>query len=150
MLGRDSTKAADKVHLDIVVEQDGLERQVAAWGQKTALFSRIGQKPEFRAMPVSRCTPQPSEQEIVVAKMEVASIFRTMTVNRKFRRTSSAALLALMPLLAAGCSGIHATKSVAPIDFLMPTFGHCLPSCPAAPGISTDLVSAGTLAQVQQ
>jgi hypothetical protein len=51
-------------------------------------------------------------------------------------------------LLGAGCSGIHASKSVSPIDFLIPggggLFRHLLYVPPAAPQSPTNLVALAT------
>ena len=57
-------------------------------------------------------------------------------------------MLALLALGAAGCSGIHQSGSVSPLDFFLPGAGHFLKADPAptnAPGlfpeISTEMAS---------
>jgi hypothetical protein len=49
-------------------------------------------------------------------------------LNRKFLWL---ALLAAVPLAMAGCSGINASQSVSPLDFLLPGAGSFLKANPA-------------------
>jgi hypothetical protein len=49
-------------------------------------------------------------------------------LNRKFLWL---ALLAAVPLAGAGCSGINASQSVSPLDFLLPGAGSFLKADPA-------------------
>jgi len=47
------------------------------------------------------------------------------------------AMLAVIALFAAGCSGINASKSVSPLDFFLPGIGSFIkadPACTNAPG----------------
>ena len=60
--------------------------------------------------------------ENMVANPSAVSIVRNVKWNWK-RISLGAALLATV-LSGAGCSGIHASKSVSPLDFIMP--GHAL------------------------
>jgi hypothetical protein len=55
--------------------------------------------------------------ENIVAKTRLVLIVRTVKWNWKWLRV--AALLAVVAL-GAGCSGIHASKSVSPATFLLP------------------------------
>jgi hypothetical protein len=48
--------------------------------------------------------------------------------------------LALLASVATGCSGINASKSVSPIDFLLPGLMENRPSPPATP-LQTNIVS---------
>jgi len=45
-----------------------------------------------------------------------------------------AASLVLLVAVGSGCSGIHATKSVSPLDFLLPGLMHNMPAAPVVPG----------------
>ena len=65
--------------------------------------------------------------ENIVAKTAAAPIVRTVNWNWKWFR--AAALVALLAL-GAGCSGIHASKSISPATFLLPGFMKYVP--PAA------------------
>ena len=55
--------------------------------------------------------------ENIVAKKRLVFIVRTVKWNWKWLR--AAGLLAVVAL-GAGCSGIHASKSVSPLDFILP------------------------------
>ena len=61
--------------------------------------------------------------------------------------TSHALALALVATLATGCSGINASKSVSPLDFILPGL---LQNCPASPGIPMETNIAPLLAQACQ
>jgi hypothetical protein len=67
-------------------------------------------------------------------------------LNRNLLRL---AMLAMFALGAAGCSGIHQSGSVSPLDFFLPGAGHLLKADPPAtnapvlfPEISTEMASA--------
>jgi hypothetical protein len=58
------------------------------------------------------------------------------------------AMLAVLALGAAGCSGIHQSGSVSPMDFFLPGAGHLMKANPPAtnapglfPEISTEMAS---------
>ncbi len=55
--------------------------------------------------------------ENIVAKKRLVFIVRSVKWNWKWLR--AAGLLAVVAL-GAGCSGIHASKSVSPLDFILP------------------------------
>jgi hypothetical protein len=55
--------------------------------------------------------------EFVIAKAVTVSIVRA--VKRNWKRIRVASLLGLLAV-SAGCSGIHASKSVSPLDFILP------------------------------
>lgn len=67
-----------------------------------------------------------------------------MNPSNSWRRAVSlvkrAALLALFVAVGSGCSGIHATKSVSPLDFLLPGLMHNAPAAPVLPGITNATV----------
>jgi len=59
------------------------------------------------------------------------------------------ALLAALPLVGAGCSGINASQSVSPLDFFLPGMGHLIKAEPPTtnapavlPEFSTEVASA--------
>jgi len=59
------------------------------------------------------------------------------------------ALFAALPLAGAGCSGVNASQSVSPLDFLLPGAGHLIKAAPPAtnspvsfPEIPTEVASA--------
>ena len=51
----------------------------------------------------------------------------TRQVKLNWKNAPLAMLLALSPLAGAGCSGINASHSVSPLDFLLPGVGGLLP-----------------------
>jgi hypothetical protein len=55
--------------------------------------------------------------EFIIAKTFTTSIVPTVKWN--WKRIRAAALLAVLAC-SAGCSGIHASKSVSPLDFILP------------------------------
>ena len=61
--------------------------------------------------------------------------------------TGHALAFALMAAMVTGCSGINASKSVSPIDFLLPGL---LQNCPASPGMPIETNTAPVLTQVSQ
>ncbi len=74
--------------------------------------------------------------ENIVAMPSAAPIVRSVNWNWKWSR---ALALAALLALGAGCSGIHASKSVSPATFLLPGFMKYVPPAaqdstfPAAP-----------------
>ena len=65
-------------------------------------------------------------------------------VGRFLRCASCLALL----LLAAGCGGINASKSVSPLDFLMPGLGSFLKADPAAPELNQPVPTDKSVTQI--
>jgi hypothetical protein len=57
------------------------------------------------------------------------------------------ALLAMVAVLGCGCSGINATKSVSPMDFILPGLMKNAPSTPPAPN---DAVSVPLLVETAE
>ena len=49
-------------------------------------------------------------------------------------RVGGASLLALVAAIATGCSGINVSKSVSPLDFLLPGLMQNRPASPVIPG----------------
>ena len=66
--------------------------------------------------------------ENIVAKNRHAPIVRSVNWNWKWSR---ALALAALLALGAGCSGIHASKSVSPLDFFLPMHGLLKNDAPA-------------------
>jgi len=63
-----------------------------------------------------------------------------------------AALLALIAVVGSGCSGIHATKSISPLDFILPGLLHYAPPLPMNRNSALELAPVGPdlpLAQTQ-
>ncbi len=67
------------------------------------------------------------------------------TSCRRTVRTGAVCLLALMATLAAGCSGINASKSVSPLDFLLP--GLHIQNRPPPPAIPSETNTIPLVAQ---
>ena len=70
---------------------------------------------------------------------------RTKTLRRIGSLCGAAGALALLAGVESGCSSINASKSVAPIDFLMP--GLHIQNGPASPALPNGTNTAATLAQ---
>jgi len=52
---------------------------------------------------------------------------------------SGAALLVFMAVVGSGCSGIHATKSISPLDFILPGLLRHTPPSPMDPNAPPEL-----------
>lgn len=59
-------------------------------------------------------------------------------------KTAFWSLLVLLATLGAGCSGINASKSISPLDFILPGL---MQNCPPAPVVPLPTNSAPLLAQ---
>ena len=57
----------------------------------------------------------------------------------------SALAFALIAAAATGCSGINASKSISPLDFILP--GLHIQSCPPSPGVPLETNTGPLLAQ---
>jgi hypothetical protein len=64
-------------------------------------------------------------------------------VNRNWKRIQWAMLAAVLAL-GAGCSGIHASKSVSPLDFILPGL---MQTTPHSDQVNPDAVSPPVLAK---
>ncbi len=66
-----------------------------------------------------------------------------------YRRLARAAIAVAGAVLCAGCSGINASKSVSPLDFLLPGLMYNCPATVPLPESPTNVPAASTVALAQ-
>jgi hypothetical protein len=67
-------------------------------------------------------------------------------------RNCGAALLVLIAVVGSGCSGVNASKSVSPLDLILPGLLHKPPPLPMNPDVAPELTPTGAglpVAQIQ-